>query len=95
MGRLVEPPLKEHVQAAEQVLAATVAEGLYVREHVTTFPFIYHFDGVDDWLAYMAQWWAGAIVEPSTVDAARRLLAEGHGEIRVRQTLQAARLRRA
>ena len=94
VGRLVEPPLKKHIQAAKQVLDTAVGEGLFVREHGTTFPFIYHFDGVDDWLAYMAQWWAEAIVEPSTVETARGLLEDGHGEIRVRQTLYASRLRR-
>lgn len=94
IGWLVEPPLTEHVRAAEAVLRDVVAAGVYVPEQSTTLPFIYHFDSVEAWLDYMQEWWAAAIIEREMVARARTLLADRNGEIRVRQTLRATRLRR-
>ena len=95
IGWLVEPPLTEHVRAAEAVLRDVVATGVYVPEQSTVVPFVYHFDSVKAWLDYMHEWWTAAIIEPEMVDRARTLLADRSGEIRVRQTLRATRLRRS
>ncbi|MBF6590122.1 MAG: hypothetical protein IVW57_06255 [Ktedonobacterales bacterium] len=78
--------------AALQVLIAT---GRFVREREQTFTYVYHFDGVDTWLAYMAEHWSTAHVSAKLIRRAREALPSGlSGELRILRAIKAARLKR-
>ncbi len=92
-GLLHDPSLIDDIHATTAVLASAIEAGYFVRECVTTYDFVYHFDSVDEWLAYMAAFWAAAIIDPNVVARARSLLQAEGGELRIRQRLYAALLR--
>ncbi len=93
-GLLHDPSLIDDIHATTAVLASVIEAGYFVRECVTTYDFVYHFDSVDEWLAYMAAFWAAAIIDPDVVARARSLQQAEGGELRIRQRMYAARLRK-
>ncbi len=66
LGPLNDPILKENVQAAEAILTSVVEAGYFVPERAATFEFLYHFDSIDAWLAYMAENWADAEIDAAS-----------------------------
>jgi hypothetical protein len=94
VGRLDESGLIDRIHAARAVLASLIDEGYFVHERETTFEFLYHFDSVDAWLAYMAEDWVSAVIPEVVVARAREVLVSGTGELRIREPVYAARLRR-
>jgi hypothetical protein len=83
------------VLPAQAALAELVGEGIFVTERVETFEYLTWFDGVEEWLAYMAAEWVSADVPPALAERVRALLPGGAGPIRTREAIHAARLRRA
>ena len=92
-GPLNDPILKDDVQPAEAILTSVVEAGYFVPQRAVTLEFLYHFDSIDGWLAYMAENWVDAEIDAAVVERARAMLAPG-GEFRIRQGLRATRLRR-
>ena len=92
-GLLHDPSLIDNIHATTSVLASVIEAGYFVRECEITYDFVYHFDSVDEWLAYMAAFWAAAIIDPDVVARVRSLLQAEGGELRIRQHMYAARLR--
>ena len=60
----------------------------------TSFEFVYHFDSVDTWLAYMSERWSEATIAPDMVSRARRLLSQAAGDLVIREDIRATRLER-
>jgi hypothetical protein len=83
------------VLPARSALAEQVAAGYFVAERVEAFDFLTWFDGVDEWLAYLAAEWTTADVPPALAARVRALLPGGAGPIATREAVHAARLRRA
>jgi hypothetical protein len=80
---------------ADAALQRLIDAGRFIPEREETFTFVYHCDGVDEWLAYMAEHWSTARVDVDLIARARAALPEGTGELRVLREIRAARLRRA
>lgn len=80
--------------SADTALQTLIDAGQFVRERETTFTFIYHFDSVEAWLGYMAEHWHSAHIAGDLVARARDVFSRGGGELRIRRTIRAARLRR-
>jgi hypothetical protein len=89
--------------SADASLQTLIDAGRFVQERAETFPFVYHFDSVETWLAYMAQHWSSALISGEVIDQAREELAREHretgvtgetGEVLVLRAIRAVRLRR-
>ena len=93
LGRLDTSKNVAKVHAARAVLASVVSAGYFASEQSTTFEFLFHFDGVDSWLTYMAERWTEAVIDPDVCARASRLLQPIGGELIIREQLHAARLR--
>jgi hypothetical protein len=94
IGQLDESAHVQKVASAQAAIRTVVGEHLFAFERETTFEFIYHFDTVDAWLEYMSTRWTGAVVGPDLIARVRQSLTPGHGELRIRRNIHAARLRR-
>jgi hypothetical protein len=79
---------------ADAAVQTLIDAGRFVREQVKTFTFIYHFDSVETWLAYMAEHWSNARISARLIARARDELSAGAGELRILRAVQASRLRR-
>ena len=93
VGRLDETDLIEGIHAARKVLASTVEAGHFAFEKERTFEFLYHFDTVDACLSFLAEEDWGEL-DLTIASWARDLLTKGEGEILMRESVRAARLRR-
>jgi hypothetical protein len=79
---------------ADAALQTLIDTGLLVREHAEAFTFVYHFDDVPSWLAYMAENWATVDIGEAMIARAQAELAAAPGELQILRTMQASRLRR-
>jgi hypothetical protein len=80
---------------ADAALDTVIEAGRFEREEDITFPFIYHYGDVDTWLAYMDDHWSSATLDATLIERAREALRDNTGDLRMRRTIHAARLRRA
>jgi hypothetical protein len=71
-----------------------VEQGLFARERSIGFEVLYHFRGVDQWLAYRAERGTSTEVAPALLARAREVLAETAGELLIRERMRASRYRR-
>jgi hypothetical protein len=94
VGPFTRPAIYQNIHAARDALAATVAEGLFIRERSIGFEVLAHFDTVDAWLAYRAERGASTEVDPALVARAREMLAEASRELLIREQIRATRYRR-
>jgi hypothetical protein len=85
----------ETLAIADAAVRTMIDAGRFVREQVKTFNFIYQFDSVEAWLAYVAEHWSQAGVSAPLIERARDELAAVAGELRISRSIQASRLRRA
>jgi hypothetical protein len=79
---------------ANAALQTVIETGRFMRERAQTFTFMYQFDCVQSWLAYMAEHWSSARL---SVDLLARVREEqvGAGDaVRVLRAIHAQRLRR-
>lgn len=79
---------------ADAALHTLVDAGRFVAERAQVFTFVYHFDSVDAWLAYMAEQWTSARISPELIARAEQELSGRTGEVRVLRTMRASRCRR-
>jgi hypothetical protein len=79
---------------ADAAVQTMIDAGRFVREQEKTFTFIYHFDSLEAWLAYVAEHWSHASISTSLITRARDELAARDGELRILRAIQASRLRR-
>ena len=94
-GEIDESPGYAATAAALDALRTVVEAGLFAPEVEREFPFLYHFDSLDEWQEHMAENWHRARVSPELLARARELVAaHPTGALRVSRTLRAARLRR-
>lgn len=92
-GEIDESPGYEALAATLAALRTVVDAGLFAPEVETTFEYLYHFSGLDEWREHMADHWHRARVSPELVARARELLAEHpDGTPRISRTLRVARL---
>jgi hypothetical protein len=94
-GRLDASRFIAKVLPAQAALADQAAAGSFVTEQVEAFDYLTWFDGIEEWLSYMAAEWVSADVPPTLAERVRALLPGGMGPIRTRESVHAARLRRA
>jgi hypothetical protein len=64
------------------------------RERSVGFEVLYHFDSVDQWLAYRVERGTSTEVDPALLTRARDVLAETSGELLIREQMRATRYRR-
>ena len=95
LGRLNETSLIQTINAAHLTLASVVWDGYFVYEEMRSFDFLYHFDSVDDCESFLAKEDWDTELDPATASRARDLLADGEGELLIREPARAARLRRS
>jgi hypothetical protein len=79
---------------ADAALQTIIAAGAFRLEHVATFTFIYRFDCVASWLAYMTTHWCSARLSPELIARASAEPPENTNELRVPRVMSAARFRR-
>jgi hypothetical protein len=79
---------------ADAALQTVIDAGRWVRERAETFTFVYHFDSVEAWLAYMAEHWSTAHLSTELIARAREEWSGAADELRIPRVIQAARLRR-
>lgn len=94
IGQLDDSYRHTTLAAASSAIAPFVETCRLVRERATTFTFIYHYDSVDAWLAYMAEHWHTARIPAELVACARAIFEPGAGEVRILRAINAARYRR-
>ena len=82
------------ILAARSLLDSVVAAGYFTPTRTISFEFVYHFDSVDAWLAYMSDRWLDATIGPGLVSKARRLLRRRPGDLVLREQVRATRLER-
>ena len=58
------------------------------------FEVLYHFDSVDQWLAFRVERGTSTEVDPALLARARGVLAETPGELLIREQMRATRYRR-
>jgi hypothetical protein len=88
---------------ADVALQTLIDAGRLVREREETFTFVYHFDGVETWLAYMAEHWSTARLSADLIARAQQALLPGDegragtrrdgDELRILRSIRASRLR--
>lgn len=94
LGQLDDSYRLRTLATADAALQTLIDAGRFVRERAETFTFIYHFDNVDTWLAYMAEHLSTAHISAELTVLARQELSAQTGELRILRAIQAARLRR-
>lgn len=94
-GQMGREELIGRIHASQAALDSLIRRGLFVRETATSFEFVNHFDTVDDWLAYREERGTTTPLDEALLVRARALLIPGAGEVRLREQVQATRLRRA
>lgn len=94
LGQIDDSYRMRTLAVADAALQTVLDAGRFVRERTQVFTFVYHFDSVESWLAYMAEHWSSAHVSADVIARARNELSAQTDEIRVLRTIQAARLRR-
>jgi hypothetical protein len=94
VGPFDRPAIYEKIRAARATLDEATDAGLYVRERSVNFEVLYHFPGVDAWLAYRAD--RGSTTEVPQLLQARaiEILTATSGELLVREQMRATRYRR-
>ena len=75
-------------------MAGLVEEGWFARERSVEFEVLYHFDSVDQWLAYRLERGTSTEVDAALLVRARGMLAETPGELLIREQMRATRYRR-
>lgn len=83
-------------ERADEALAAVVDGGLFTLERRGAFEFVWHADSVADLLAYFAEDWQDARLDPVTAMRIDEMLktAEHDKEILVREAIRIARFSR-
>jgi hypothetical protein len=94
LGQLDDSYRLGTLATADAALQTLIEAGRFVRECAETFTFLYHFDRVETWLAYMAEHWSTAHISAQLIGLARRELSAETSELRILRAIQAARLRR-
>ena len=94
VGPYQRPATYENIHSARATLARLVEEGWFARERSVEFEVLYHFDSVDEWLAYRVERGTSTEVEPALLARARGVLAETPGELLIREQMRATRYRR-
>jgi hypothetical protein len=79
---------------ADVALQTVIDAGRWVRERAEMFTFVYHFDSVEAWLAYMDEHWSTAHLSAELIARAREEWSGAADELRILRVIQAARLRR-
>ena len=95
LGHLDESSLIQSIDAAHLTLASAVRDGYFVYEEMEPFDFLYHFDSVDACESLLAEEWPEVELDPAIASRARELLANGDGELLIREPVLAACLRRS
>jgi len=94
VGLYQRPGIYENIHAARGALAGLVGEGWFARERSIEFEVLYHFDSVDQWLAYRVERGTSTKVDAALLVRARGVLAETPGELLIREQMRATRYRR-
>ena len=94
VGPYQRPAIYENTHAARAALAGLVEEGWFARERSVEFEVLYHFESVDQWLAYRVERGTCTEVDPALLARARDVLAETPGELLIREQMRATRYRR-
>jgi hypothetical protein len=94
LGKIDDSYRIETLAIADAAVQTMIDAGRFVRERAKSFTFIYHFDSVEAWLAYMAEHWNTAGISAPLIARARNEHAAGAGELRILRSIQASRLRR-
>lgn len=94
LGRVDESLRFETLQMADNALQHLIDGGRFIRERAETFIFIYHFDRVETWLAFMSKSWNTGKLSDEVIARASEEQAREPGEIRVLRAINAALLRR-
>ena len=94
VGLYQRPAIYENIHAACGTLAGLVEDGWFARERSVEFEVLYHFDSVDQWLAYRVERGTATEVDPELVARARGVLAVTPGELLIREQMRATRFRR-
>jgi hypothetical protein len=82
------------IHTARSRLASVVQAGYFVPTRTTSFEFLYRFDSVAAWLAYMSERWSDATIDPGIPSRARRLLRRATRELVICEQIRATRLER-
>ena len=83
------------LRVADDALQTLVDARRFTREREVDFGFVYHFDGVDAWLEYMAEHWNSTVLSADLIARARDTLSVGtESEVRIPRIIHATRLRR-
>ena len=94
LGRVDDSYRHDTLRMADAAIRQVIEARLFERERAETFTFVYHFDSVETWLAYMAEHWRTGALSSALIARARREQAREQGEIRVLRAVNATRLRR-
>jgi hypothetical protein len=106
LGRVDDSYRMGTLAIADAALQTAIDAGRFVHEREETFTFIYHFDGVETWLAHMAEHWSTGRLSPDLIARARQELPgqtaaggdegnEGESrELRILRAIRVSRLRR-
>jgi hypothetical protein len=94
VGPYQRPAIYQNIHTARAALAGMVGEGLFTRERSVGFEVLYHFDSVDQWLAYRVERGTSTEVDPALLARARDVLTETAGELLIREQMRATRYRR-
>jgi hypothetical protein len=94
VGLYQRPAIYENIHAARATLAGLVEDGWFARERSVEFEVLYHFDSVDEWLAYRVERGTSTEVDPALLARAGGVLAETPGELLIREQMRATRYRR-
>jgi hypothetical protein len=106
LGRVDDSYRMGTLATADAALQTAIDAGRFAREREQTFTFVYHFDSVPTWLAYMAEHWSTGRLSPDLIARAWRELPGktadgGNGgndgdthELRILRAIRASRLRR-
>jgi hypothetical protein len=93
VGRLDESEFLPDINAAEKVLGAAIAAKRFALEAEKRFDFLYHFNTVDEYKAFLVDEEWGTL-EPEVESRARKLLTAEGGELVMREPVWAGRLKR-
>ena len=91
VGPYQRPHIYQNIHAARAALAGMVEQGLFARERSIVFEVLYHFETVDQWLAYRVERGTSTEVDPGLLERARDVLAETSGELLIREQMRATR----
>ena len=80
--------------SADAALQTLIDRGAFAPERAETFTFVYHFDSVEGWLAYMSEHWISARISDELRARARDARPAETDELRIVRAITARRLRR-